>query len=95
MDLHEHLERVADRDTFLGFVRALAEDRAEEVRKEREKPSGTYGPGANGWESVTIEDYLGAALAWAADSVGRAGGLPEEPSWKAFATFLYCGKVYE
>jgi hypothetical protein len=22
-------------------------------------------------------------------------GLPAEPSWKAFAAFLYCGKIYE
>jgi hypothetical protein len=38
-----------------------------------------------------IESFLDAAVAWAIDSEE----LPNEPSWRAFATFLYCGKIYE
>jgi hypothetical protein len=36
-----------------------------------------------------------AAVSWAVDSLEQERGLPKEPSWKAFATFLYCGKIYE
>ena len=46
-----------------------------------------------GWNNVTIEDFLEAALAWA-QSTGM-GASQGEPSWQAFAAFLYCGKSYE
>jgi hypothetical protein len=91
MTLDELLKRVENRDTFLEFVAALAADRADEVAKEKARPSNPYGQGANGWENGTIEAFLDAALRWAEDS----GPLPIEPSWQAFATFLYCGKLYE
>ncbi|HET8629293.1 MAG TPA: hypothetical protein VFL91_17870 [Thermomicrobiales bacterium] len=87
----ELLERVTDRQSFLAFDRALIADREDEVASEQAQPSSPYGPGANGWENGTIEQYMEAALAWAKDS----GQLPEEPSWRAFATFLYAGKIYE
>jgi hypothetical protein len=90
------LERVTDRESFLAFVRALIADREDEVAKERLRPISPWGPGANGWENGTIEAYLEAALSWAeATGVGEAQGLPAKPSWKAFAVFLYCGKIYE
>jgi len=90
-DLGALLNQVVDRQSFLVFVKALAADRANEVVAERDSPSSPWGPGANGWENGTIESYLDAAVAWAVDSQR----LPEEPSWRAFATFLYCGKIYE
>jgi hypothetical protein len=90
VELHDYLDRVQDRATFLNFVEALVQDR-EEVARERETPSSPYGPGAKGWENGTIEGFLDAALRWAEDS----GELPKKPSWKAFAEFLYCGKIYE
>ena len=93
--LHEKLEAVVDRDSFLTFVKALITDREDEIMKEKEHPSSPFGAGANGWENGTIESYLEAAVSWAEDSRGQPLGLPEEPSWKAFATFLYCGKIYE
>ena len=39
---------------------------------------------------------LNASLSWA-DETGMAvrQGLPPEPSWRAFAAFLLCGKIYE
>jgi hypothetical protein len=91
VELHDYLDRVQDQATFLDFVEALVQDREEEVARERETPSSPYGPGAKGWENGTIEGFLFAALRWAEDS----GELPEEPSWKAFADFLYGGKIYE
>jgi hypothetical protein len=95
MDLHDYLDQVVDRATFLAFVQALVEDRQDEVTKERQSPSNPYGPGANGWQNGTIEDFLFAALRWAEDEEEPEEGLPEKPGWRAFATFLYCGKIYE
>ena len=95
-DPHELLNCVTDRESFLAFVRALVADRESEVAKEPSHPSRPYSCGANGWENGTIEAYLDAALRWAEDTdIGQTQGLPSEPSWKAFATFLYCGKIYE
>jgi hypothetical protein len=90
-DLDKQLENVSDAESFLKFVKALVVDREDEVAKEKSKPGSPFGPGANGWEHGTIESYLDAAVAWAEDS----RRLPKEPSWKAFAEFLYSGKSYE
>lgn len=95
MELHELIDQVKDRSSFLAFVSALIADREEEVEIEKHTPSSPYGPGARGWENGTIEAYLGSALAWAENSMGQDQEMPEEPSWKAFAVFLYCGKIYE
>jgi hypothetical protein len=96
MQLHDALESVSDSASFLAFVRLLAEDRADEVRKEAANPSHPYGPGANGWENVTIEAFLEAALSWAdSTNIGLSQGLAPDNPWKRFAVFLYCGKIYE
>jgi hypothetical protein len=89
------LEAVVDRDSFLAFVKALAADREDEVAKEKESPSSPWSAGANGWEHGTIEGFLDAAVACAVDARGTQWELPQEASWKAFATFLYRGKYYE
>lgn len=97
MDLEDIFDQVNSRESFLAFVRALMEDKKDETRKESENPSSPWAPGANGWENHDIESYLEAALAWgestSAESHQRS--LPEEPSWEAFAEFLYSGKIYE
>jgi hypothetical protein len=93
--LIEKLEAVVDRESFLMFVKALIADRADQIKEENENPGSPWGAGANGWENGTIEGYLAAAVAWAENSQGQPLGMPREPSWKAFATFLYCGKIYE
>jgi hypothetical protein len=92
-DLRSKLENVVDRESFLNFVRALAEDRREKAANEKADPYG--GQPGGGWENSTIEAYLSAAVAWAEDSIGQPAGLSREPSWQGFATFLYCGKIYE
>ena len=94
-NLDELLETVVDRESFLAFVKALVADRLDGVAKEKENPSSPWSAGANGWEHGTIESYLDAAVACMEDSQGTAWELPEEPSWKSFATFLYHGKSYE
>ena len=90
MELSELLERVEDRESFFLFVRALITDREDAVARQE---SGHFDEAGDGWESNTIEQYLEAALAWAeATRMGVTRGLPEEPSWKAFAVFLYLGE---
>jgi len=81
IQLHEQLEEVTDEKTFLAFVRALAADRRGD---------------AEHWENTSIEDFLEAAGSWAEDSeFGVRQGLSSASLWKKFATFLYCGKIYE
>jgi len=79
-DLREQLLKVTDRDSFLAFVRALEADRTAQPHT---------------WETSTIEEFLEAARAWAEDSRELPTGVALDPSWRAFATFLYCGKIYE
>ena len=93
--LHDLLNEVTDRESFLAFARALAHDRAEEVATEAHAPSPPYGPGVNGWENGTIGTFLEAAIAWAEAMTDREGGVTSAPSWESFARFLYAGKVYE
>ncbi|MEM9480022.1 MAG: hypothetical protein AAGA58_10255 [Verrucomicrobiota bacterium] len=92
----EYLNSVVDEPTLIEFLNALAKDKADETRKEKANPSSPYGPGANGWDSQTIEDYLFSAAAWAEASKGDlpAYKRPENP-WKRFADILYTGKIYE
>jgi hypothetical protein len=94
-ELHGLLEAVHDRASFVAFVKALANDRRAEIALELEAPSSSYGPGAGGWENVTIEDYLESAASWAEDCQHLGTQFPEEPSWATFARFLYLGKIYE
>jgi hypothetical protein len=92
------LVRVRDRETFLAFVSALVIDRENAIDKERDHPTEHLGmcPDAGGWYNFDIESYLEAALAWA-----RSTGMKlprkysEEDLWRAFAEFLYLGKLYE
>ena len=96
MQLNEALEAVVDATSFLAFARLLAQDRIHEVAKAPSLPPDVVGRGANGWESHTIEAFLQASVAWAeATDVGLTQGLSTENPWKRFATFLYCGKIYE
>lgn len=98
MELDEQLERVTDQESFLAFMRALAQDRrsaAEAESKNAASPYG-YGPDAGGWENTSIESFLEAAIAWAEDSnFGLKQGLAPVSPWRKFAVFLYCGKIYE
>lgn len=89
-------QRVTDRESFLTFVRALMADRQDSLAREATHPSSPYGPQASGWENVTIEAFLEAALAWAEDTrMGKEQGMDGGPSWQTFALFLSAGKWYE
>jgi hypothetical protein len=97
-NLRKLLDEVHDEQSFLKFVEALIADRTDEVEREKIKPSSPYGAGANGWENIKIETFLGAATAWASSSnFGRKNYDRQfnENSWSQFANFLYAGKIYE
>ena len=93
-------DAVHDRESFFAFVRALVADREAALDAEKQNPAGPRVLGVvrdgGGWQNVTIESYLEAALAWAESTgMGESQGLPAGPSWRAFAAFLMCGKVYD
>jgi hypothetical protein len=95
-DPHDLLESVTDEASFIAFVKALLADRLDEVAKETSTPSSPYGPGANGWENGTIEQFLDGAVSWAeVTNIGLTQGLEPSNPWRRFAAFLYCGKIYE
>ncbi|MEN6409277.1 MAG: hypothetical protein ABFD44_06170, partial [Anaerolineaceae bacterium] len=49
-----------------------------------------------GWVNSTVRDFLESSLRWVEDKEkANLGGLPDQPTWKAFAEFLYVGKIYE
>jgi hypothetical protein len=96
MDVTTLLEKVSDQESFFGVAKQLQADRLRAVELERSNPSSPYGPDAGGWESTTIESFLEAAISWADDSqFGASQGLATSNPWRQFATFLYCGKIYE
>jgi hypothetical protein len=86
----ELLGQVKDRESFLAFVLALVEERELAEKIEKEEPEKYRFSGALGWENGSISSFLSAALACAED-----GSHLEEASWRGFAEFLYCGKIYE
>jgi hypothetical protein len=94
-DLYAKLETVHDEDSFVAFVSALAADRADEAKKEKERPSSPYGPGANGWENLSIEHFLESAAAWAEDWKNSPQYCPPTNPWKRCAEILFAGKSYE
>lgn len=93
--LNAMLEAVRDESSFIAFIAALAEDRADEARKEAVKPSSPYGVGANGWENSSIESFLGSAAAWAEDFKQCPRYTPPENPWKRCAEIIFAGKGYE
>jgi hypothetical protein len=96
MSLTDELENVVDLDTFLDFVRALIDDweRNEKGGKFRRPDLSTSS--SDDWQNGTIGSYLEAAHAWARTTeMGKKQGVSSSLSWKAFALFLYIGKIYE
>ena len=89
----ELLDRVTDRDSFIAFVEALAEERAAAAETERASPQAYVVDGANNWKNGDIDGFLYAALQYFEP---KPLHQPEtEPSWRMFAEFLWCGKVIE
>ena len=96
MVISELLSTVNDEQSILIFVKKLREDREKEVKAQSIEPIDLFGRGPCEWENHTIEDFLEAAMAWAEDSrFGESQGLKGASPWQKFASFLYCGKIYE
>jgi hypothetical protein len=90
----EFLDRVDDRESFIAFVEALAEERRRAAQLENEQPIRYQLGGALGWQNGDIASFLEAALEYFQE--GPARPRPEsKPSWRMLAEFLYCGKVIE
>jgi hypothetical protein len=91
----ETLDNVTDRESFIAFVRALVAERELAEELERERPEYYRHGVALGWQNSTISSYLSAALAQIEDAGRTPTEMPEVASWRAFAEFLYMGKIYE
>jgi hypothetical protein len=95
MELSSYLEQVIDEKSFMMFVKALLNERYEDIELEKQKPSSPYGASNKGWENITLEGFLEASIAWADDSnFGKSQNIKDN-LWYKFAVFLYCGKIYE
>lgn len=90
----ELLENVSDRDSFIAFVQALAEERERAAQIEKDSPKTYIVDGALGWMNGDIPAFLWAALEYFAEAPLK--DPPEsEASWRVFAEILYCGKIIE
>ncbi|MDF3199158.1 hypothetical protein P3C29_10715 [Pseudomonas sp. 1912-s] len=96
INLDELLKTVDDEQSFIGFVKALGMDFAEERLLEETSPSSPYGPGALGRENGSIDTFLDAAAAWATAS-SRSSPVSASRSnvWQRCAAILLAGKFYE
>ena len=93
MKPEELLDQVKDRQSFVAFVRALAEEREAAQEIERQHPDRYMVDGAFDWKNAEISPFLHACLDYFED---KPFHKPEkEPSWKMFADFLYFGKIIE
>ena len=89
----ELLDQVEDRNSFVAFLVALAEERADAEEIERAEPARYVLDGAKGWKNGDISGYLFACLAY---FESKPFHEPEEAaSWRALAEVLYCGKIVE
>ncbi len=87
------LDRVIDRESFLEFVRALAEERAEAEQLEQNEPTRFKLGGAHDWQNGNISTFLYASLEY---FTPKPFHKPEaSPSWRMLAEMLYYGKIYE
>lgn len=92
MELHEMIERVDSKESFLEFVAALRSDLEASCAEEQISPSSPYSPNARGWENPDLSRFLEAMHAWTEDMGER---VPASPSWRIFADMLMAAKIYE
>jgi hypothetical protein len=83
------LDLVKDRQTFLEFVEALAQEVARERRwRESDRPETDEPP------DRSLETFLRKALSWARDPRWRDFTIYQEASWRNFAYLLFNAKHY-
>jgi hypothetical protein len=93
MSPEEILEKVHDRESFISFVEALAAEREMAEQTERGQPIRFGLGGSFNWQNADISSFLYAALNYFTPNPLHQP--VEEPGWKMFAEFLYCGKIIE
>lgn len=91
--LEELIELVKDKESFIQFVEAMAEEREESEKLERDNPEKYLLDGANGWKNGDISGYLWASLGYFEKGPYHKPEI--EPSWRMVAEFLYFGKIIE
>jgi hypothetical protein len=93
MTLLELLDRVHDRETFLAFAEAFAEERRRVEGIEAADPEAYRWGGAEGWTNNCISLFIEGGLSHFA--LGPDGSAIESPTWKDLAEFLWCGRFME
>jgi hypothetical protein len=93
MSPEELLDQVQDQESFVRFVTALTEERAEAAAEENANPMRYIVDGTRNWKNAEISTFLYSSLEYFEE---RPFHRPEKkPSWRMFAEFLYFGKIYE
>lgn len=87
------LDKVVDRETFIEFVQALADERERARAIEKADPQRYLIDGALNWKNADIASYLYAALDYF--NTKPFHKAEQNPSWRMFADFLYFGKIIE
>lgn len=87
------LEQVVDKESFIRFAEALADERERAQAVEKANLKTYVVDGAFDWKNSDISNFLYAALSYFES--GPYHQPEEQPSWKMFAEFLYSGKIYE
>ena len=89
-------DTVHDEKSFLGFLVALRKDREQEAAMEQANPSSPYEAGVHGWQNLTIEGFLGSAVAWAEATEQNTEYYSKPPNpWQRAAQIILAGKSYE
>jgi hypothetical protein len=92
-DIFQLLEQVRDRESFIAFARALADERGRAEQLERTEPDRYSTGGALDWQNGDIASFIHAGLEYFSPGPNRFEG--DQPAWKDFAIFLWFGKIYE
>ncbi len=84
MEVHERVAHIKSKADLVAFIEALREDL--EANPE-------------GWENVTLPQYLSALARWLADSDGyyknQGRPVPVTPSWRDIGDMLMAATMYE
>src|SRR5262249_18267046 len=93
MSPEELCDLVHDRESFLEFAQALADERRRAEGIEAQDPiNKQWGIGALGWSNTCVSLFIEGAMShFLLDGAEKV----ENPTWKDLAEFLYCGKVIE
>ena len=93
MTIIELLDQVHDRETFLAFAYAFAEERRRVEGIESANPEMYKCGGAEGWNNSCISLFIEGACSHFEPSPDET--VIDNPTWKDLAEFLWCGKFME